>query len=385
MKKRTLAVLTSHPIQYQAPLFMKLAEHPNLDLIVYFESDHGAEGAAYDKGFGRKVKWDIPLLEGYRHVFLGSPFGIVGKLRRRNFDAILVYGWNSFFRWVVFAAAFLTRTPVFLIGESPLNQELQKRGIKQIIKSLVLKFLFRRVSAFLYIGSENKKFYKHYGVPEDKLFFTPYAVDNERFINEARRLETQKKELKKWVDIVPEQIVVLFVGKLIGKKKPFDLLKAFELLTTHYPLSTTTALVFVGDGVLRSELGRCAKERNLRNVHFFGFKNQTELPRYYAMADIFVLPSGAGESWGLAVNEAMCFGLPIIVSDIVGCGPDLVKENENGFVFPVGDIDALADYLRALVQDGALRRRFGAASRKIISNYSFEKDIEGILKAASVS
>ena len=157
-----------------------------------------------------------------------------------------------------------------------------------------------------------------------------------------------------------------------------DLLNAYEMLITrspNHPITELPALVFVGDGVLRSKLEEYSKERNLDNVYFIGFKNQTELPKYYTLADVLVLPSGAGETWGLAVNEAMCFGLPIIVSDVVGCGPDLVKDNVNGFIFPLDDAEQLSLRLKDLIDDSAKRKSFGEKSSGIIKNILLKKTL----------
>ncbi|MEK7568239.1 MAG: glycosyltransferase family 4 protein [Patescibacteria group bacterium] len=387
-----LAILTSHPIQYQAPLFKKLAERPEIDLTVYFCWDFGAGEKSLDAEFGKKIKWDIPLLEGYEYKFLKNfslkpsseffgqiNFGIIKELRQNNYDAILVFGWNSFTNWLVFLTAFWRKTPIFLRGENPLNQEFLKSGWKIRLKKIILGWLFKHINVFLYIGEENKKFYQFYGAPEEKLIFCPYAVDNNRFMAAAKELRIRNQELRKRLNIEREAVAILFVGKFIEKKRPLDLLKAFQLLTTNYkPL---IYLVFVGDGALRPELENYAKERNLKNIIFTGFKNQTELPQYYATADIFVLPSGKGETWGLAVNEAMCFGLSIIVSDIVGCGSDLVKNGENGFIFPLGDVEKLAECLKELESDSKKRKLFGKKSFEIIQNYSYNEDIEGILKA----
>ncbi len=398
MPKYRLAILISHPIQYQAPLSKKIAEHPEIDSMVYFCWDFGVKGPTYDSGFGKKIKWDIPLLEGYNYKFLKnfSPHpgsgkwsreinpGIIKEIWKGKYDAILIYGWNSLTNWLAFLTAFLTRTPVFIHGENPLNQESFKSAFKIKIKKLILGGLFRKMSAFLYIGEENKKFYKYYGVPEKKLIFCPYAVENERFIESSREYADKKRiyELKKELGINKDSVVILFMGKLIEKKHPFDLLKAYELLAKSYNLKAkSSSLIFVGDGVLRPQLEKYVQENNIRNVHFVGFKNQTELPKYYILADILVLPSGAGETWGLAVNEAMCFGLPIIISDVVGCGPDLVKNNINGFIFTLGDVKQLAGYLDILVREPQKRKSFGEKSFEIIQNYNYEKDIKGILTA----
>ena len=369
-----LAILTANPIQYQAPLFKKIAEHPEIDLTVLFRSDEGVKEAIDDPGFGRKIKWDIPLLEGYNYIFLENSFSIFSQLKKEKYDAVLIHGWNCFTNWLAFLASFIRNIPVFLHSESPLNQELLKPRWKIRVKKFILSWLFKRISVFLYIGEKNKKFYQFYGVPEEKLFFCPYSVDNFRFINEAKKLKTKNLELK------ANQITILFAGKLIEKKRPFDLLKAYKMLNTKY-LIHNAHLTFVGDGILRPQLENYVKERDLKNVHFAGFKNQTELPEHYAMADIFVLPSGIGETWGLVVNEAMCFGLPVIVSNIVGCGPDLIKNNENGYIFPVGDIRKLTKRLADLIKNPEKRKKFGEKSFEIIQDYNYEKDIDGILTA----
>ena len=390
-----IAVLTSHPIQYQAPFFEKLANRPEIDLMVYFCWDFGVKESTYDSGFGRKIKWDIPLLDGYRFKFLknfssnpgsGKWYGeinpgIISEVWRGEYDAILIHGWNCLTKWLAFLVSFLSKTPVFLRGDNPSNQESLKSSFKIKIKKLILGNLFKNISIFLYVGEENKKFFKYYGVSENKLIFCPHAIDNERFLKEAEKIKPNKNEFKKEIGLNKDQTVILFTGKLIEKKHPFDLLKAYQRAANN---SSKVALVFVGDGALRPELEKYAKEHNLKNVHFVGFKNQTELPKYYTLADIFILPSGLGETWGLVVNEAMCFGLPIIVSDLVGCGPDLVKYGENGYIFPVRDIKKLTEYLLDLIQNPQKRKKFGKKSFEIIQNYSYEKGIEGILKAFSL-
>ncbi len=394
LKAPKLAIVMSHAIQYQIPLLRKIAASGKINLMTYFNWDFGVnKEGSLDPEFKTKIKWDIPVLEGYKYKFLKNfslrpssdfwgqlNFGIIKELIQNRYDAVFIYGWNLFTNWLVIFTALIFKTRVILQSESPLNQELLKSGFKQKIKEFVFrKIFFPRINAFLYIGEENKKFYQYCGVPEEKLFFAPYAVDNTRFINEARNLKSQISNLKSKIGIDENSAIILFVGKLIEKKRPMDLLKAYEKSIAqllNYPI----ALLFVGDGAMRSELEKYTKEHNLQNVHFVGFKNQAELPEYYAMADIFVLPSGVGETWGLVVNEAMCFGLPVIVSDMVGCGQDLIKSGENGYIFPFGNTERLAGYLKELAGDIKKRKLFGKKSFEIIQNYSHEKDVKGILK-----
>lgn len=388
-----LAVLMSHAIQYRVPLLRKIAACKEIDMMAYFGWNYGIEHT-FDKEFGKKVRWDIPLLEGYKYKFLKNfslkpsnnffgllNFGIVRELARNRYDAILLFGWNSFANWLVFLTAPFLGTKIFLQGENPLNQELLKGKMKLRLKRFVFWWLFRRVDAFLYIGEENKKFYRYYGVPESKLFFAPYAVESDRYISAAKSLKERRNLFREGLGIAKNDAVVLFVGKFIEKKRPMDLLRAYEILTTHHSLPATH-LIFVGDGALRGDLEGYAKEHHLSRVHFVGFKNQTELPKYYTLADMFVLPSGIGETWGLVVNEAMCFGLPVIVSDVVGCGPDLVRENQNGFIFPVGDIQKLAKCLLQLADSKERRMAFGKRSSEIVSGYTQEKDVDALLAAA---
>jgi len=260
-------------------------------------------------------------------------------------------------------------------SESPLNQELLKTDFSQNVKRMFLRTLFKFISAFLYIGEENRKFYKYLGVPDAKLFFASYAVDNARFIGEAEVLSVRKNALRKEEGIPAGARVVLFVGKLVLKKRPMDLLRAYADLSIE-----DKALIFVGDGALRLELERYVKEKDLGNVFFFGFKNQTEIGKYYAMSDVFVLPSGAGETWGLVVNEAMCFSLPIMVSDVVGCGFDLVRSGLNGGIFKLGDIGSMTLLLEDILKSGRAHS-MGKSSLDIVKKYSFVQDLEGLLSA----
>ena len=358
-----LAIITSHPIQYQVPLFKKISEHPDICLTVYFRSKKGVEAPYYDTEFGKEVKWEIPLLEGYSYRFLSGPLGLVRELHASLYDALMLYGWNSWLNLFAFAFARIRGIRIFMYGESPFCQEAKKRGPLQIIKRIFLRALFTGVSAFLYIGEENRKFYEWLGVPEKKLFYTPYAVDNERWGQGIK--STNHKP------------TVLFVGKLIPKKRPLDLIRAFT------SLQEKGELLIVGDGVLRNELEEYVRKEGIQNIRFAGLVSQETLSRYYGEADIFMLPSDMGETWGLVVNEAMNFSLPVVVSGIVGCAEDLARHGENGFVYRVGNVEELQKYLETLLESKDRRESFGKRSKRIVEEFSYEKDVEGIMQALS--
>ncbi|MBZ5534092.1 MAG: glycosyltransferase family 4 protein [Acidobacteriia bacterium] len=380
-RRYRLAILASHVIQYQDPLFKALGAHPAFDVEVFFCSDSGAK-PYMDSGFGREVKWDIDLLQGYKFQFLrnlsrpgASGFWgainpqIVSKIRKGKFDALLVHGWATCTIWAAIMAALVLKVPILMRGDSnPLRPvPLWKRAMKKA----VLVPLFKCIRGFLAIGTHNANFYKGFGAPENKIFLVPFAVNNAFFFAAAERLRGSREAVRQRIGVPPGLPVILFCGKLSDVKRPLDLLTAFA------PLQQEASLVFVGDGPLKAPLQEHVAKKDVRNVHFAGFKNQSELPEFYAAADIFVLPSEF-EPWGLTVNEAMCFGLPVIASDRVGAGGDLVKDRENGFIFPYGDVQQLASLLATLVRDTALRKQMADRSRAIIEHWSYDQDVEAL-------
>ena len=386
MRPYRLLVLSSHPIQYQAPMHRALATRSELDLTVLFCSDWGLTPYR-DKGFGHDIKWDTPLLDGYRSTFLRNwswrpalhrfwgvlnP-GVVRCILRQRYDAVLVYGWGRATNWLAMAAAAASRTPLLLRGESNLLNSVSP--VKKLLKKIMLRPLFATTAGFLSIGRYNTEFYRNWGVPTDKIYLTPYAVDNDFWVGQSASLGPRKSQLKCELGFDPNMPVVLFAGKLIAVKRPFDLLQAFNQVSKR----VAAGLVFLGDGKLRQELETYARQRRLPNVRFVGFKNQTEIAPFFALADVFVLPSGC-EPWGLVINEAMCFGLPVIASDKVGAAGDLVQPGVNGYVYPAGNVDALSEHLEELLLNPALRHAAGQASRELIQNWGIPQIVDGVLK-----
>lgn len=381
-----LAIVASHAVQYQAPLFRRLARCPAIDLTVLFCSNFGAE-PYFDRGFERPIQWDRPLLDGYRSQMLwnGSPrpdvsrfWGVVNPevvrvLRNGRFDAVWLNGWSRASYWLAMAACIASGIPVLMRGETNLLAPVPPW--KRLAKKGVLGTLFRWVQGFLAIGSANRDFYRAHGVDDNRIFLTPYAVDNDFFLSRARELARRRDELRRNLGL-SEAPIVMFCGKLGHVKAPGDLLEGFARVRRN---GERAILLFVGDGPLRGALENRVQELGVDGVVFAGFKNQEELPSLYAAADVLVVPS-LSEAWGLVVNEAMCFGLPVIVSDRVGAAVDLVREGENGFIFPVGDIDRLAEDLSSVLRDSDLRRRLGQRSREKIRRWSYEEDVSGLLE-----
>lgn len=386
-KEFRLAILAPGPYNYHIPLYREIAQNIRVSSTVYFCSEVGAK-EHINPQFSLRIKGDPQLLEGYQHKLLAniSPMpsvfscfgqvnpGIIYELWRGLYDAILVSGYTTATAWLAFLGAWMTRTPIIFRGETDLL--LPRSRWKRTAKQCLLPRLFKRIDAFLFSCAANADYYRHYGVPDSKLFFCPCVVDNTCFQEQAVTLRSARAELKREAGILPESPVVLFVGKLIPRKRPLDLLHAFESMDHQ----CDGWVVFVGDGQLRPELQQYCKEIRLRQVYFAGFKNQLEIARFYAMADIFVLPSEHDPS-PKVINEAMNLRLPVITTDRVGTAPDLIKHGENGFIYPVGDIRMLATHLSALIGNRGLRELMGKRSLEIVSDWSCEKDVAGILAA----
>lgn len=382
-----LAALVSHPIQYQAPLFREIAARDDVELTVYFCDRRGAE-AKSDPGFGNKFVWDVPLLKGYDYEFLSdwSPLqdttllagilnpGIISRLRNRNPDALWVHGYASLTNWLAFLASEAFDVPLVLRGESTLL-DLPPWYLRNV-KYGALRVLFKLVDTFAAIGTRNSEFYESYGIEDERIFHAPYTVNNQFWRKRADCLPDQK-QLRAEEYVPVDRPVALFVGKLVERKRPAVLLQAFCRATE----AAEASLVFVGDGERRPALEREAKRRGrFDDIIFAGFQNQSRLPRYYKMADIFVLPS-VQENWGLVVNEAMNFELPVIATDAVGSTADLVDES-NGCVVPADDSSAINRAVSTILNDERLREEMGEVSRRRIEEWDVNITADGIVKAA---
>ncbi len=387
--KPKLIYFLSHPIQYISPLLQELAKEA--DLEVYYYSNIGITGGI-DKGFGKAIQWDTPLLEGYNSKFLKNysksdsmncsfgdalNFGFWNVLRKSKSKIVLVNSWVYGTDLMVIFTAWLFGKKVWLRAETPFNQEIQKKGLKQMLKHFVLKYVLFKIfiSKFLYIGTENKKFYNYMGVLDSKLLFTPYAVDNQKFSAEYSKQKNYKDFQKEALSIPMDSKVILYSGKYIAKKRPLDLVKAFKIIN-----SPNVHLVLMGDGPLRKEIEEYIQKNKLPNVHLTGFVNQSEIAKYYSMADVFVMCSGIGETWGLSTNEAMNFRLPLILSNTTGSSRDLVQNGKNGFVFAEGNIDELAQYIDSVFSDSFDSVLAGEISSKLISNFSISVISDNIQK-----
>lgn len=382
-----IAYFVSHPIQYQAPLLRLLAKRPEINLKVFFISDISLKSYT-DKGFGTRVKWDVPLVEGYDYTFLPKVrdnatlgffhpliVGIQKALKERDWDAVWFHGYAHYALFWGIMSAVRMNIPVFFRSES--NLICSPQGF---LKNHFIRWLVNHASALLWVSSENRNYYKYYGAREEQLFFTPYAVDNEYFQKKVAESKEKVAELKRELDLESQRPIILYASKFIKRKNPALLLEAYARLSEDGE-PPPAYLLFVGDGEQRPALEASIAELGWQNhVRLLGFKNQSELPAYFALCDLFVLPSEK-EPFGLVINEVMNAGKAMISTHEVGASRDLVQDGRNGFVVPASDINALSRALHKAISDKERLSHMGAESLKIINDWNYEKDIEGIVQA----
>lgn len=348
-----------------------------------------ADWGASDPELKRAEPWDIPLLEGYPHEFIESPFmfgpagflclrpRIMRLLQRLRPDAVWIHGWGDVYSVAAWNAAWQLRIPVLLRGESHLKC-LKGGVIRRWLHRQILTNCFGTVSRFLAIGSANRAFYLSYGVPEEKIVEMPYAVDNARFSRTDAAMPGEVQEWRERLGIGATDLVMGFFGKLKQEKRPDLAIRAVAEVAAEFPAHQRPWLILVGDGPLRSRMEKLARKLYPDRTRFLGFQNQSHLPALYRLIDLLLLPSDF-EPWGLVVNEAMCAGRPAVVSDRVGSAADLVAGT--GRVVKSGSVESLAQALAPLVRDRGLLEESGQRAAQRVRTWSFHEDAVG-LKAA---
>ena len=375
---KRLAIITTHPIQCNAPVFQLLAARKRIESKVFYTWGTEVLEKKFDAEFNRAVTWDIPLLEGYTYEFLentaidkGSHHfwginnpGSQERIAAWEPDAVLIFGWSfrehlRLLRWAK------NRYTVLFRGDSILEDGKQQRGARKTLRRFFLRWVYRHIDVALYTGGRNREYFEQFGVKGHRLVHVPHAINNQWFAqNEAER-EAEAAAWRTALGILPHQVVFLFAGKLYEAKNATLLLEAFR--ETNMPDSH---LVICGSGPQEPELKKRAA--GLDKIHLIGFQNQSHMPVVYRLADVVVLPS-RNETWGLAVNEAMACARAVLVSEVCGCVPDLVHEGENGFVFdPNSKADLRQKLLELAGKKGDLEA-MGIKGRQMIAAFSIEK------------
>jgi glycosyltransferase involved in cell wall biosynthesis len=384
-----IAIVASHPVQYQAPWFRALAARATVTVFFCHRQDRAGQAAA---GYGEGFEWDVPLFEGYSHTWLanvardknvfhfnGCDTPEIGvRIGDGHFDACIISGWylKSYIQ-----ALFACRrhdVPVLLRGDSQLATA--RSAVKKLVKYVPYRMMLNSVAGHLYVGEANRRYLAHYGVPADRLFFVPHVVDDRWFAERAARARDSGavSVVRRALDIPEDAVMVLFVGRFVEQKRPFDFVDAIARAGGKRHVVG----VMVGSGPMADAIE--ARRRDTGAIlRMPGFRNQSALSELYAASNVLVLPSDAGETWGLVVNEAMACGTPAIVSDAVGCAADMIRPH-TGRVYPVGDVDALAN---AILEVDELRRTSSnAVARELLeltARYSADAAADATIRAVA--
>ncbi len=385
-RRLRLALVASHPVQYQAPWYRALAEM--VELQVFFA--HRIAAADHARaGFGVAFDWDVPVLEGYEYTWLDNVAarpgidrfrgcdtpGVASIIERGRFDALLVNGWQLLTYWQAIRAARRAGIAVMVRGDSQL---MTARGVvRRSAKRVLYPRLLKAFDAYLAVGARNEAYYRSYGAPASRIYRSPHCVDNDFFARSADAARSTPGGARCALGIPGDAIVFAFAGKFIEKKRPLDFLAALDAIRNVQPNAWG---LLAGDGPLR-DLMEEHRRRHETRCTMIGFLNQQRIATAYAAADALVLPSNGGETWGLVVNEAMACGVPAIVSDQVGCVPDLITEGETGFSFPCAEVAALAERMRWMAEDRERRRGMRAGVLRRISGFSPQAAAAGVIRA----
>jgi len=384
-----LLAIETHPIQYRAPIYRTLQRTFCIPVTAIYGSDFSVAGYRDDE-FGSSFAWDTDLLSGYEPVFLStvaaggarsalvaSTRGLGRALRVANPGAILLSGYSPSFHRNAFYHAWHSRLPILFRGETTDHARVRS-GIKDWARTHTLRWLYRRCRRLLYVGVRSNRHFRNVGCADAKLVFAPYCVDTTPFQCSEEDRKQQRAAIRRELRIADSQHVMLFSGKLSSRKGPDLLIEAIKSLDRE--LLNRTVVVFLGSGEMESTLKTTTASTPPVSTRFVGFQNQSRLSSYYHAADLMVLPSRHSETWGLVVNEALHHGVPCVVSEAVGCAPDLVEPGQTGEIAETGSVGSLAAALRRGL-DLMGRAETRQECRRRVSGYTVEKAAEGIARA----
>lgn len=382
MMKRKLAIISSHHIQYNAPLFALIAKEPDIDLMVFYTWGESCLGEKYDPDFGKVIEWDIPLLEGYNYSFVNNTSSeqgshhfkgiinptLVQEMEEWKPDAIWVWGW-AFDSHLKAMRHFKGKVPVWFRGDSTLLDEPDGFSLRKIARRIFLTWVYCHVDKAFYVGTHNKAYFKKHGLKESQLVYAPHAVDNNRFSDESGEKTSRALEWRRELGFSDSDLVILFAGKFEPKKNPSYILEISKQIS-----SPNVKFLMVGNGKLEAELKSDA--RNDSRLVFLDFQNQSLMPILYRVADLFILPSfGPGETWGLAINEALSSGLKVIASEFCGGAIDLINSN-NGLIFNPNEGTF---EVRSYIKNSRLIKEQEEQKSSLISGHTYQEIINKVI------
>jgi len=373
--KRRLVITTEIISPYRIPVFNVLAEHPEVDLHVIFLAETDPSMRRW-KVYKDEIRFSYEVLPHWRRRVAGYNLllnrGVAPALERAQPDVIVCGGYGYLASWLVLGWARRRKRPVFLWSES--NQQDQRRGMPHV--EMLKRRFIRACSGFVVPGKSAASYVATFGVPRERIFVAPNAVDNAFFSREAEAARGRAAEMRRQFSL-PEHYF-LCVGRLVLSKGVFDLLEAYSRLAPE--LRARWGLLFVGDGAEQPELEARAADIHPGAIRFAGFAHREQLAVYYALAEVLVFPTHT-DPWGLVVNEAMACGTPIIATDAGGCVADLVQDGCNGYVVPKASPEKLSEALAKVAGSPDLNAAMGARSAQRIEQNSLQACAAGFVAA----
>jgi glycosyltransferase involved in cell wall biosynthesis len=391
MNKIKLLYIAPHPIQYNIGIFKEVSKLENIEFKVIFEDSIGLK-PIFVKEFNKTIAWDIDLLSGYKYKFLknysfnsvGGFFSrinpsIISTLWNEKPDVVMLHGYSNLSDWIVFFVVKILKVKLIFRGEAVLKGNENSNGWKQKLKRFVLPRFLNNCDMVMYSCTGNKDYWKFYGVDENKMLPMPCAVDNHFYRNERKKHIDKVVNIRNELNIPKDNFVILFSARFTTRKRPLDLLQALSIID-----NSNLTVLFVGDGPERSNMEEYVNNNNNNiNAIFVGFKNQIEISKYYTISNLNIVISDYDPS-PKAMNEAMNFELPIIVTDVIGTSSDLVKNGKNGFIVKVGDIKTIASKIDFLNKNRDVSNQMEKKSLEIVDQWTFEKDAYWIAKAVEI-
>lgn len=382
--KLRVALIISHPIQHFCPQYVSFAGNPQIEFKVFFASALGLK-KYIDPDFQQEISWGNLELDKFPHVFLNKdeviPAGkgidapsLNSALDEFDPGLIIIYGYFQKLQRRAHRWARSNKVPVAYISDSERRQH--RNWLKEIIKAPFIRRYFSAISYFLSVGEANEEFYRHYGVPVEKIFRMNFPIDIKQYSTARRQKEVLRRQIRAQYSIAENDIVLTVVGKLVPWKNQDHIIAAMKLLEAA---NISTQLFLLGSGEMMETLKQAAAPLRHSKVHFCGFVSIEKLPSFYAATDIYVHPASV-EPHSIAVSEAIYMGCPVIISDRCGSygNTDDVQDGRNGFVFRFGDIEDLAEKIKRLAGNEAERTAFGAYSHQIAIGFQERSHVQAL-------
>jgi glycosyltransferase involved in cell wall biosynthesis len=373
--------IAGEPTPYRVPHLDRISAHPDVDLTVIYaaatvQRREWKLDYAHEPTILRGPS--LPLTRVLHHDYPLTP-QIWRLLERERFDVLVIGGWSLMAPQLATIWARRRRVPYLIVSENHFREP--RPAWVRAVKTLVLRRVVPQASGLLVTGSLAREHALHYGARPDRITVFPNTVDIPAYRAAAERLSPHRDEIRQRLGIAHEAVAVTQVGRLFPLKAPDEALEAVARARafTQQPLH----LLLVGDGELRPSLEQRATELGL-DVTFAGFRQGEALFECFAATDVFALLSYR-EPWGVVVNEAAAFGLPLVLTDRIGAAGDLLRDGENGELVRSGDVEGQARAIARLADDPERRERYGRRSLELVEPWDYERSVAAFVEAVRIA